>query len=129
MGRVTVAFLVAPLAPALCFGAVSGLAAGALYVAAWAYPSALVLGVPAYCFMRKRGWLKLWQVSIGSSALGLLSYALFFSVFEYSGSGAGRIVLFAAPVFTACALVTGITFWAIALRGQPRASAARAARS
>lgn len=120
MSRVTIGFLVAPLAPAAIYGALGQNPISFIFAALWAYPFALVLGAPTYYFMRTKGWLRLWQVMAASALLGLVSFVIFW-LFSVSGHDPWRVILFFAAIFIASATLSGITFWAVALRA--RASA------
>ena len=121
MSRVTLGFLVAPVGPLLLFGLATRNASTALFVGMLTYPFALVLGAPAYFLMRKKAWLKLWQVALASAALGALS---FLTVLAITGSGGGdsaQALTYIAGVFIGSAILTGITFWAVAVRGHSSA--------
>ena len=79
--------------------------AGAGPVAALA---TLLLGVPAFVFCYRRGWLEWWKMVLGGALVGLVC-ALPFAV--------GGTVLAAAlaPAFFALGLLLGLLFWLLAL--------------
>ena len=68
----------------------------------------LRLGVPAFVFCYRRGWLEWWQMVLGGALVGLVC-ALPFAV--------GGTVLAAAlaPAFFALGLLLGLLFWLLAL--------------
>ena len=68
----------------------------------------LLLGVPAFVFCYRRGWLEWWQMVLGGALVGLVC-ALPFAV--------GGTVLAAAlaPAFFALGLLLGLLFWLLAL--------------
>ena len=82
--------------------------AGPLTVAPVAALATLLLGVPAFVFCYRRGWLEWWQMVLGGALVGLVC-ALPFAV--------GGIVLAAAlaPAFFALGLLLGLLFWLLAL--------------
>ncbi len=110
MRRVAVTFtFLALVYPVVAFvaGGEIGIA-GPLTVAPVAALATLLLGVPAFVFCYRRGWLEWWQMVLVGALVGLVC-ALPFAV--------GGIVLAAAlaPAFFALCLLLGLLFWLLAL--------------
>ena len=127
--RTILAFLIAPLTPALaltCFmllaaGPFAGLALGmyALMLNAWVgYPVALVAGLPLYILFRRLGWVGLVRYLGAGLALGAASGALGSSgMFDIGPQSAARslgetLVFVAAGA--ACGALAAASFWLIA---------------
>lgn len=80
-----------------------------------AYISAALFGIPLYKLFKRCGWLRFWQVVVGSTLCALPFF--FFQFFQTA-------MIYAPIALTArwlasilvVSTVTGITFWAIALR-------------
>jgi hypothetical protein len=110
MRRVAVTFtclaLVYPMVAFVAAGQIG--IAGPLTVAAVATLATLLLGVPAFAFCYRCGWLEWWQMALGGAVVGLVC-ALPFAV--------GGTVLAAAlaPAFVALGLLHGPLFWVLAL--------------
>jgi hypothetical protein len=76
-----------------------------------AYPAALVLGIPFFALCRKRQWLRLWQVALGSTLVGALSTF----VFSFVNLKGLTVALEYIPLFCGVGFVSGIAFWLIAV--------------
>ena len=80
----------------------------------FAYPPALVFGIPVFLVFWRRGWHRWWQVGlagVGVAALSVLALMLYAGNF----SGAGEYLLLTGSVGFASALA----FWVIAVRTPP----------
>jgi hypothetical protein len=99
MYRVVAAFLISPLAPMLLAGVASiflgadrALLGPAMYLTAfYAYPAALVIGVPLFLYAKRRHWLRWWQVTLQAAVIGgavpLLVLAAIATLGGYGWSG------------------------------------------
>jgi len=76
-----------------------------------AYPAAMVLGIPLFVLCRKRQWLRLWQVALGSTLVGAFS-TVPFSLLNLKGL---TVSLEYIPLFCGVGFVAGIAFWLIAV--------------
>jgi len=121
MSRVTLGFLVAPAVPILLLGLLARNFGTVVFGGMFAYPFALVLGAPVYFIMRKKGWLKLWQVTLASSALGALSFLTFLAATDTGSGDSAQALAYIGGIFIGSATLTGITFWAVAVRGKSSA--------
>jgi hypothetical protein len=101
---VILAFLIAPLVPALVGALVAGQIGWVLVLAPFAYLFALP-GIPAFLLCRKLGWLKPWQIVGVSSVLGALVSPLLRPGVPFFSDVA---------LFTGYAALTGLVFWLIA---------------
>jgi hypothetical protein len=132
--RALIGFLVAPAVPALAlyFVNVNGEAAPLIFfvLAPFAYAAALVLGLPVYLVLQRRGTRSLRAYLILGAAIGLVFAVLFFgiqallswtSAREHAVAvlkNSGRSVVLALV----CAVVASAVFWLIAVRRSPQAT-------
>ena len=82
--------------------------------AVFAYPAALVFGIPLFLIFRRRGWLGWRQVGLagaGVGALSILAVALYLGSF----SGAAGYLLLTGSV----GFVSALVFWVIAVWTPP----------
>ncbi len=126
--RLVTGFLVAPAVP-LALGAVysalagvNALGAAAMFVV-YAYPIALVIGIPAFLWFRRNGWLQWWQVTAAGAAIGaMLPLSLTIVWVSRDGFDPGAVVFVMDGVVLGalCAFV----FWLVGLRiaGKTRAT-------
>lgn len=118
-------FLVAPLVPCIAAaymvsvmnGDLWAFPVGVLIYSVFAYPFAVILGMPAYLFMSRLGYLSIAQTAAVGAALGLISSFIIIFIF---GSGNSRLIdasiiyfLFGYATFGA---ITAYVFWLISLR-------------
>jgi hypothetical protein len=80
--------------------------------AIFAYPAALVFGLPLFVFFRKYRWLSWWQVSAGGLLVGVLA-TLTMALVVQSPAEAIDFAKLYCPVATAA----GFAFWLIAVFG------------
>jgi hypothetical protein len=110
MGRVAVTFAVFALAYPL-FAAVMHAelgAAGALTFGAVTIAATVLLGVPAFVLLCRRGWLRWWQFGCGGAAIGVVC------LLPFAVGGAALIgALF--PTFLVLGAVHGALFWVLAV--------------
>lgn len=128
MKRVVLAFLIAP-ATALLLAAVadgigyvlgsslklSGL--GLVLTAVYAYPTAVILGIPTFLVFRHRGWFRWWQFVLGGMVIGCIPpllvlvgiFGMPFAEFLLSADGAVFLGLGAA-----IGAVSVLVFWLLA---------------
>jgi hypothetical protein len=131
--RLILAFLVAPIAPALAFALIAMLAGGplaGLALAAYAlmlnatvaHPIALVVGVPAYRVFQARRWVGLRSYAAGGltigAAVGALGGMASLGGFDgaVSSDATGAAVTFVGAAL--CGVLIGVTFWLIARPGR-----------
>lgn len=117
--HVLLGFLVAPLAPAIVYAAkVGSLFAIPLAALGFAYPAAILFGVPVFLLCRWLGWFRSWQVVSMCFALGSIALLAYHAAF---GAPISPTVPFVKTVaafggYGACA---GFVFWLVALRRPP----------
>jgi MFS family permease len=134
--RVVLGFLVAPLVPAVIAGLMLALSfpveAGPWFFAALlAYPIAWFVGGPAYWLLRRKKWLRGWQVASVSTLIGtcvpLLALILVLAILVLAGGeltptelkrAANNYSVFVA-VGTACGFACGVAFWLLAIVESP----------
>jgi hypothetical protein len=125
--RTVAGFVVAPMMPALILAAVVlaaggdsqtlGYAAFAGYVS---YPFALLVGLPAFLVMRRRGWDGWRAYALAGLGLGIVFLALFAALVAFDGEKANSAWLallanlaFLLPFVLACALAASMVFWLV----------------
>ena len=110
MGRVVATFaafaLAYPLFALVMHGAFG--TAGAITVAGVSLAATLLLGVPAFVLLCRRGWLGWWQFACGGGVVGLLC-VLPFAV------GGSALVGALIPSFVVLGAAHGALFWALAV--------------
>ncbi len=135
--RTVLGFLIAPISPGLLavilaapfrVGA-TGFGLRELSEAAWiiglsavlGYPVAVVFGAPLYVFFRSRGWNGLPAYIAAGALLGLVIYAIYVLLAEYSSNGLGGLatkfsntVQVQVPLVMICGAVAALVFWLIA---------------
>lgn len=74
-----------------------------------AYPAALVLGVPIFAFLKRKHFLRWWQVGFAGALAGL---PLVFLLSSPMG------IAF-APIFSLVGFVCGLVFWGLAVLKNP----------
>jgi hypothetical protein len=77
----------------------------------FAYPSALLVGVPLYFVLPRRGLLRLWQLILAGGVVGTTP-ALYFFAGIFSPLGRQLIALVATIGFVA-GILSGATFWLV----------------
>ena len=78
--------------------------------ALFAYPAAIVFGIPLFMLFRRRAWLQWWQVALGGILVAAVS-VLALSLYGRSVSGALDYFLLCGSV----GFASGIAFWGIAV--------------
>ena len=78
--------------------------------ALFAYPAAIVFGVPLFLIFRRRAWLRWWQFGLGGVLVGAL-WVLVVALYGGSLSGAAEYLLLCGSV----GFVSGVAFWGIAV--------------
>jgi hypothetical protein len=129
IARVTLGFVISPAVGLLALTlAWCGVAGGdATFAACWsggaafliiggvgalvAYPAALLFGLPLFLYCWRRGFLNLWQIEFAAFLIAVLSTL---GLALWNGSTGAIQYL---PLSCGVALVTGLAFWAIAVRG------------
>ena len=126
--RTVAGFLVAPMMPAVILAGVVlaaggnaqtlGYAAFASYIA---YPFALLVGLPAFLVMRRKGWDGWRAYAVAGVALGLVFLVLFAGLAGFEGDAANPAWLnllanlaFLLPFVLVCALSSAMIFWWVA---------------
>ena len=126
--RTVAGFLVAPMMPAVILAGVVlaaggnaqtlGYAAFASYIA---YPFALLVGLPAFLVMRRKGWDGWRAYAVAGVALGLVFLVLFAGLAGFEGDAANPAGLnllanlaFLLPFVLVCALSSAMGFWWVA---------------
>lgn len=112
--RVALAFVISPLAVPAFYAALLRTPLP-LYFSAIAYPAALITGVPAYLFLRSRGYLQIWAVvpacALLAGVVGLLITA--------SAGGDAHTTLWQSLILCFYGAITGLIFWVIAFMPLP----------
>lgn len=126
--RTVAGFLVAPMMPAVILAGVVlaaggnaqtlGYAAFASYIA---YPFALLVGLPAFLVMRRKGWDGWRAYAVAGVALGLVFLVLFAGLAGFEGDAANPAWLnllanlaFLLPFVLVSALSSAMIFWWVA---------------
>lgn len=126
--RTVAGFVVAPMMPALVLAGVVLAAGGdsqtlgnAVFAGYISYPFALLVGLPAFLFMRRKRWDGLRAYALAGLALGLTFVVLFAGLAGFDGDAADPAWLnllanlaFMLPFVLACAVVSSVVFWLIA---------------
>lgn len=126
--RTVAGFIVAPMMPALVLAGVvlaSGGDSQTLGYAAFAgyisYPFALLVGLPSFLFMRRRGWDGVRAYALAGLVLGLAFLALFAGLSGLDGDDADPAwmnvlasLAVMLPFVVACGVVSTVVFWLIA---------------
>lgn len=115
MARVVAAFLLAPPAGVLLVGVVTQTVELGLLGAMTAYPLALVFGVPMFFFLRRRGWLRWWQLTLGGAACAVPFIALYLFLSEPAYLPDAALV--DSLYLLACGAAIGMAFWALGVLG------------
>lgn len=76
----------------------------------FAYPVAIVFGIPLLLVFRKKHWLDWWQVTLGGFIAGLLS-TIIWSLFAGLTWETGLFLL----LFCGVGVISALAFWAIAV--------------
>lgn len=110
MRRVVITFAVFALAYPLCALVLHGAfgTAGAVTLAGVTITATVVLGIPAFLFLCRRGWLAVWHFACGGAIIGVLC-AMPFAV---AGSA---LVAALVPSFAILGVAHGALFWALAV--------------
>jgi hypothetical protein len=132
--RTLIAFLLAPAAPAAAASIVSLALGGNVSDAGfylflclfYGYPAAAILGVPAYLYCRRRGYLGVWQIALAGAVVGaavpillstfVLVAALFAPANGPDGAISAMLVLF-SPIGFVVGAFSGLAFWWVAFGG------------
>ncbi len=126
--RTVAGFVVAPMMPALVLAGVVLAAGGdsqtlgyAVFAGYISYPFALLVGLPAFLFMRRKRWDGMRAYALAGLALGLTFVVLFAGLAGFDGDAADPAWLnllanlaFMLPFVLACAVVSSVVFWLIA---------------
>ena len=126
--RTVAGFVVAPMMPALVLAGVVLAAGGdsqtlgyAVFAGYISCPFALLVGLPAFLFMRRKRWDGLRAYALAGLALGLTFVVLFAGLAGFDGDAADPAWLnllanlaFMLPFVLACAVVSSVVFWLIA---------------
>ena len=79
-----------------------------------AYLSAVLFGIPLFQLFKRRGWLELWQIMVGSILCGVP-----FAVLNFFDTAMNHATLAISVGWFTTVLViatlTGVTFWAVAV--------------
>lgn len=127
--RPILGFLIAPLTPCVLAATIASLRLvdllaipfGTLLYAVFAYPFALVLGIPAYLLMSRVGSLSVLRVTLTGAILGLISGAVLLLLLRAEWVHALDGGMFVTvSIFAVFGAITAWVFWWLALR--PRAS-------
>jgi hypothetical protein len=108
--RLVAAFVLAPLVGLLVIGAITQTLELGRLAAIVAYPIALVFGVPAFLFLRRRGWLRWWQVTLGGAACAVPFMAIYLFMSEPDAADAAFLD---SLYLLACGAAIGLAFWAL----------------
>jgi hypothetical protein len=126
--RAVIGFLVAPVVPAIALYLLNMNAEAApllpLILTPLAYAAAIVLGVPAYLVMQRRGIFSLWTYLIVGALIGLAFAVLFFGIqalLSWSSAqehaiGLLRNSIRSVVLAAVYAAVASAVFWVIAVR-------------
>ncbi len=109
--QVILGFLIAPLAPAIVHAFIYKSAMGIVFAGlGFAYPTAILFGIPAYLVFKRLGWLRLWQLAIAGFCIGVLALDI------YCYAVGARADMRSTAIYGAYGLLATSTFWLIALR-------------
>lgn len=126
--RTLAGFAIAPIAPGLL------MTAGSLLIGKWygsfnwiamastaGYPTALLLGIPAFLFMQWKGWTGARAYAMAGALLGLApSFVVVMAVIDIAGGvdalGSDRVQSLGliTAIGLVCGIVGGLSFWLIA---------------
>lgn len=109
--RVAVAFAVAPLTVPVGWVLLTR-DFSAIVTALFAYPLALVAGIPLYFGLRRLGWLSLWHIVFGSAILGVFIGGV---IVRPSSFNQGTVAV--AIMCSVVGAAVGLVFWLIAFPG------------
>lgn len=126
--RTVAAFVVAPMMPAVILAGIVLAAGGnsqtlgyAAFAGYIAYPFALVVGLPAFLVMRRKGWDGWRAYAMAGIALGFVFLGLFAGLAGFEGEAADPAWLnllanlaFLLPFVLVCALSSAMVFWWVA---------------
>jgi nitrate/nitrite transporter NarK len=76
---------------------------------------ALIVGIPLFSFLKRKGLLNWWQVGFAGALAGLLAPLIFSIIF----GGLSSTDLAFIPLFSVVGLVCGLIFWALAISKNP----------
>ena len=79
-------------------------------IALFAFPTMLVIGVPLFLLFRRKYWLALWQVIVGSCVTGLVGGIVFW--LQDPGLSLSGMLLFCGGL----GALAGIPFWYFGVR-------------
>jgi hypothetical protein len=110
MGRVTATFVAIALAYPLLAIVVRGelTAPGALTLGGVTIAATVLLGVPVFVLLCRRGWLRWWQFACGGGVIGTVCLVPF-------AVGGPALVGALFPTFLVLGAVHGALFWALAV--------------
>lgn len=114
MKRIILGFLIAPLASGLLQGVVMGNLGAVIFAWVFAYPFSIILGVPAFLVFKKNSWLKLWQVVVAGTTLGVIGGLLFSLVASFENHSVQSII-HGLGLFGLHGLVVSLAFWLVAI--------------
>jgi len=102
--REVLAFAAAPLIPCLVLASLQGDLRWTIVLLPFSY-FFVILSVPAYLFLRHRGWIGLWQLLLVGTTLGALVCVAI---------GQGAITMRSAALYGGVGTLTALVFWLIA---------------
>ncbi len=126
MVRAIIAFVVSPPIPVLLFklpylfidGPRPELSLAALSPALYAYPAAMMLGIPLYLFARRRNWLRWWQIILFACLVGVIAAMLVFTlVTAFFSVAGGRAVPMSSDTIAVLTAMAWSGLWQGALSG------------
>lgn len=124
-GRLILGFLAAPLVPCILAataaslrqGDLASIPFGTLLYALFAYPFALVLGIPTYLLISRLGHPSLVRVIFSGGILGLISGLIFLELLDLNwvttGNNGKFTIILLFGIFGA---ITALVFWWLAIR-------------
>ena len=113
MTRIILGFLIAPLASGLLQSIVMGSFRIVIVIWIFAYAFSFILGVPAFLIFHKYSWLKLWQVIVAGTALGVIVGLLFSLIAGFNNQMILSNIL-GLGLFGLHGLVVSLAFWIVA---------------
>lgn len=114
MKRYILGFLLAPISSGLLQAIAEGNLGAILVISIFAYPIALILGVPSFFLLKEYGCLRFWHITALGTTLGVLC-GLLLSLSASDDNFSIQSILLDLGFFGLHGLVVSCVFWLVAL--------------